>query len=329
MLRQLAVSLLPVLDAFQHQRQLRNRKPALRVLGFIGSVVGAYAQSELYRVIVTGPGGSPFADLCRGPDVLIGVNYISGSTLNTIAGVCESQDNGITTGVVYGLNTQGKDPGNGGLFDTEFHAQGAPRCFPGRAIGEMTVALDKNGEVQNILATCVGLIPSDNLAPSYLSVQTGGTAVSTKHIVCSPGDIAIGLIGQSATLINGVGLQCATFPWSRLAAVTPPPATTPQYVKVIATSQIFPMCGGGNADVAKTVNGNEIDLNKGQAQVQLIKIGPAGNCTNWYQLNWPGAPAGDNWVYSAPPPPPNTPPTDFTSLDQTTLAAAEAALGGH
>jgi hypothetical protein len=300
------------------------------LLWLLGGALPASAQSDLYRVIVAGPGGGPFDDLCRGSDVLIGFNYIAGSTLNTIAGVCQAQNNGVLTGANYGLATRGKDPGNGGLFSAEFHGAGTPRCRSGQAIGEMTVSLDKNGEVENIDATCVGLRPGDNLAPSHIIAQTGGAALTNKHIACSTGDIAIGLIGRSGTLINGVGLQCATFPWSRVAASTPTPTpnpvpAVPHYVIVINPVEVWPQCAPPDGVQKKGDLAATNTATNTSTQVELKQIG-SGNCAKWYRLSWPGAPAGDDWVYSAPP---NT-PGDYTALDQTTLAAAEAALAnGH
>ncbi|MGA9005789.1 MAG: hypothetical protein WB495_02535 [Xanthobacteraceae bacterium] len=274
---------------------------------------------------VGGPLGGAFDDPCHGTDVLIGFNAVTGKALNTIAAVCQAQDNGVLVGANYGLHTWGDSTYNGGPF----HALFGVRCSPGEAVFELHVTVNKFDEVDGVSALCTSLLrpnvgdyPRDNAGGTSTN---GGQAVRDGPSGCPINAIAVGLTGRSGSLINSVGLKCSKFPWHLAFEPGPPPPPT-LYIGVIATAQIFPTCGGNSA--AKTINGNEVDLNKGQAQVQLIKIGPAGNCTNWYQLNWPGAPAGDNWVYSAPPPPPNTPPTDFTSLDQTTLAAAEAALGG-
>jgi hypothetical protein len=298
------------------------RSTCLGIAMLVSFVVAACAQSDDYRVVWSGPGGAPFYDLCRGSDVLIGFNYTAGSALNSIAGVCESQDNGITTGQIYGLYTRGI-PEHGSGF--RFGIGAAPRCPGAMAIHEMTVSLDKNGDVQAIDAICAVLVPSDTRAPTHIFAITNGTAVTNKthHIACSSGDIAHGLIGQSGTLINGVGMQCATFPWSRVAVVTPPgggggpPPPTPHYVKVIVdNADVYSDCTGQT-----TIGHISAETSN---QVTLKKLTDAGCNPEYYDLSWPGAPAPDNWVFSAPPHSADGP----NQLDTATLAAAEAALGG-
>jgi hypothetical protein len=289
----------------------------------LGCALPASAQTEDYRVIATGPGGASFDDLCHGSDVLIGFNYTAYDALNTIAGVCETQDNGITTGVSYGLNTHGTAVDHGGGLSVRFGIEAAPRCPGAMAIHEMTVSLDKYNEVQGIDAICAGLVSSDTRSPTHIYAQTDGTAVTNKHITCNSGDIAHGLIGQSGPLINGVGLQCATFPWSRVAIVTPPPPPLAiHFVGVIADTEIYSACTNPKADLGI--------LRMKTTLVSLIKVGPPDSCPGWYQLVWPGAPpnspTGELWVYSAAPGP-NVPAPEI-SLDGTSLASAEAALGG-
>jgi hypothetical protein len=291
------------------------RSICLVVAMFIGSVVGAWAQEVETRVIVSGPGGVSAVDICRGSDVLIGFNYTAGSTLNSIAGVCQAQNNGVLFGADYGLFTRGTPRTSGGAFPT-FGIGDTPRCPAGMAIGgEMHVALDKNGEVQHIDATCVGLLPNQHLQPVILTAITDGTAVSSKNITCGPGRIVNGLVSQSGPLINGVGMQCAIFPWS-VAAAPPPP--TPHYVTVIVD----------NADVYSDCNGTtkigSISTTTSN-QVALKELTPASCNSEFYDLSWPGAPAQDNWVFSAPK---NMPGDGPNQLDDASLAAAKAALGG-
>jgi hypothetical protein len=74
-------------------------------------VFGALAQDNIHNSkIVSGPGGGPFEDPCRGTDVLIGFNFTASKAMNTIAGVCQAQNNGVLGGAVYGLNTHGELP---------------------------------------------------------------------------------------------------------------------------------------------------------------------------------------------------------------------------
>ncbi len=137
------------------------RSVYLGVAMLLSSVVGAWAQEVETRVIVSGPGGVPGDDICHGSDVLIGFNYTAGSTLNSIAGVCQAQNNGVLFGANYGLFTRGTPPNSGSPPFVHFNIGDTPRCPAAMAIGgEMHVALDKNGEVQHIDATCVGLLPN-------------------------------------------------------------------------------------------------------------------------------------------------------------------------
>jgi hypothetical protein len=291
----------------------------------LSSVVGAWAQEVETKVIVSGPGGVYGVDVCHGSDVLIGFNSTAGDTLNSIAGVCQAQNNGVLVGANYGLFTRGTPattPGTGGRFNIK----DSPRCPPAMAIGgQMTVKLDKNGEVQSFFATCVGLLPNQHLPLASIDAGSDGTAVTSRYVSCAPGRIANGLVSQSGPLINGVGMQCAIFPWSVAAApVTPPnptPTPTPHYVKVIVD----------NADVYSDCKGTTTIGKISRAtsdQVVLQKLTDPAMCngsTEYYDLSWPGAPARDNWVFSAPPNSSDGP----DQLDPTTLAAAEAALGGH
>ena len=71
--------------------------------------------------------GGAFDDPCHGTDVLVGFNAITGKALNTIAAVCQPQDNGVLVGANYGLHTWGDSTYNGG----DFHAIFTPRWLPG------------------------------------------------------------------------------------------------------------------------------------------------------------------------------------------------------
>ena len=288
------------------------------------SVLSAFAQTDVHSSkVVTGPGGVPFVDACHPGDVLIGFNYIAGKAMNTFAGVCQAQNNGVLTGANYGLFTRGNIPSSGGFFDPVFHAGDAVRCPPGEAIKSMRVWLDKHAEVNSVAATCEQLRPDSHLQAVYLGQfgGAGGEAVSNEPISCGSDDIAIGIIGRASNLINGLGLDCGTFTWRQAAVVTPgstPTPPTPHYVKVIADDvDVFSACSGN-----QTIIGH---ISTTTDQLVLRKLGDPSACPNWYDMSWPNAPAEDNWVYSAPPP---GKPNDPTSLDQTTLAAAEAALGG-
>jgi hypothetical protein len=169
----------------------------------------------------------------------------------------------------------------------------------------MNVQLDKNNQVQKIEASCAPLLPNQNLVQTPIYALTGGDEVTRKHIQCSHGDIANGLIGRSGTLIDGVGLQCATFH-------SPPPTNI---VKVIKGVDVYDRPNPGNVP-AKLVDGLDP---ANTVLVYLLAVSPDN--PGWYQVSWNGCPPQPNWVYSA---------SDYTSLDPASLATAIATLnGGH
>jgi hypothetical protein len=275
----------------------------------VGCVFDAFAQENIHNSkVVSGPGGGPFEDACRGSDVLIGFNYIAGKAMNTIAGVCQAQNNGVLVGANYGLNTQGKIPDDGGIYPI-FHAGGTPRCPAGQAIYEMRVWLDKYNEVNRVAATCTPLLENPHAIGTYLGeTGTSGEATNSAPLSCEPGAIAIGITGRSGALIDGVGLKCATFPWHEPPppVVTPPvptPPATPQFVKVVASVDVYDMPDPPPGNARKGV------LPAGTAEVTLVEKGP----DHWYQLSWPGCPPQPNWVYSGAGPP------DFVSLDPASI----------
>ena len=125
-----------------------------------GGVFSAFAQTDVHSSkVVTGPGGVPFVDACHPGDVLIGFNFNAGKAMNTFAGVCQAQDNGVLIGANYGLFTRGSIPDDG-----HFHTGDAMRCPAGEAIRSMRVWLDKHDEVNSVSATCEQLRP--DLPPS-------------------------------------------------------------------------------------------------------------------------------------------------------------------
>ena len=290
------------------------RSICIAVAMLISSAIAAYAQSDDYRVIVTGPGGAAFDDVCRGTDVLVGFNYTAYDAVNTISGVCETQDNGITTGVIYTLATHGLQPSSGSPPYVRFGIEGSLRCPGAMAIHEMTVSLDKYNEVQGIDGICAGLVSSDTRSPTHISATSDGTAATNKHIACSSGDIAHGLIGQSGTQIDGVGLQCASFPWSR----SPPPTNI---VKVIAAADVYDHPGGSGQPIYP--DGLDPAAPKNIVLVYLLEVGKDDN-VNWYRVNWNGSPPQPLWVYSG------VAANDQITFDAASLATAKATVnGGH
>lgn len=279
----------------------------------IGSVFGANAQI-IGAAQIGGEGGGAFDDPCQPDDVMIGFNWNSGKSLITFAAVCQAQNNGVLAGPVHGLRTWGKDRPPSG---NDFHGTGAERCPTGSAIYEMEVFVNKFNEIDRVQAICLPLLPNTGSAASLRTSTQGGEAVRDGVSSCSPNMLAVGIAGRSGALVDKLGLKFSTFPWHVVAnPPSPPPPSTPHFVKVIADVQIFPQCAPGAGIQPKG------DLAANTEQVMLVKVGAPPNCVNWYQFSWPNNPAGDNWVYSAPP---NT-PGDYTSLDASTLAAA---VGGH
>ncbi len=189
----------------------------------ISSTFGAYAQVS-NTPQVGGQGGGPFGDQCHGTtDVLIGYNITQDKSMNTIAGVCQAQNNGVLIGQNYGLATHGEQPtaGGGPLY---------PRCPPGQAIYGLTIWVNNLNDLDSVSATCVSLLP--NTGPqTQLGRTHQGANVTESAIGCGSG-VAIGINGRSGALIDSLGLKCDEgFPWHVAAAsaapVTPNPVTPP------------------------------------------------------------------------------------------------------
>ena len=283
------------------------RSICLGVAMLISSVVGAYAQTDAYKLSVEGPGGGAFADVCTSSDVLVGFDFASGDAINQVTAACQSQNNGVLIREIYTLNTWGQplDPA------PPFGTGGPLRCPLRQVISEMTVSLDKNQEVQDIQATCTKLLPQDNLQPTVIEAFSRGTAVTTKHIACSAGDVANGLIGRSGRLIDGVGIQCATF--------HPPPPTN--ILKVIAAADVYDHPGGSGQPIYP--DGLDPAAPKNIVLVYLLEVGKGDN-VNWYRVNWNGSPAQPLWVYSG------VTANDQITFDAASLATAIATVnGGH
>ena len=181
---------------------------------FLGSailIVSVFAASA--QVInapeVGGPGGGPFDDPCRPGGVLVGYNVTSGKAMNQFAAVCQTQNNGVLEGEVYGLRTWGKNDDNGAD-----HTVVAPRCPLGTAIRAMQIWVNKFNEIDSVEATCYALLPNTAGVASLPRTTThGGQAVSNAETGCPPGTVAIGITGRSGALVDALGLKCSRFPW--------------------------------------------------------------------------------------------------------------------
>jgi hypothetical protein len=181
------------------------RSISLGLVILMGSVFGAYAQVS-NTPHVGGPGGAPFADDCKGDDVLIGYNVTQDKAMNTIAAVCQPQINGTLVDVNYGLTTRGTQPtaGGGPVY---------PRCPGGQAIFGLTIYVNKFDEIDSVSAVCVPLLPHTGASAQLGRTMDRGGDVRNEAIGCGNG-VAIGLAGRSGQLIDSLGLKCkAGFPW--------------------------------------------------------------------------------------------------------------------
>lgn len=182
---------------------------------FLGSailIVSVFAASAqvINAPVVGGPGGGAFDDPCR-PDgsVLVGYNVTSGKAMNQFAAVCQTQNNGVLRGAVYGLRTWGKADNNGAD-----HIVVAPRCPLGMAIRAMQIWVNKFKEIDSVEATCFELLPNTAGTASLQRTRTnGGQASSNAESGCPPGTIAVGITGRSGALVDALGLKCSSFPW--------------------------------------------------------------------------------------------------------------------
>ena len=264
----------------------------------VWSGFGAHAQVS-NAPQVGGTGGGPFDDGCHSGDVLVGYNVITGKAMNRFAAVCQAQNNGVLTGSNYGLRTWGQADYNGGPF----FGNETPRCPAGSAIFAMEVWVNKFNELDSVKATCLPLRPNTGAASFLQRTSTsGGQATRSGESNCPPGTLAIGVTGRSGALVDSLGLKCSPFSWHQASSTTPPKQLPPAqtFIRVLRDVDVYdrPAPPAGNRPKGT--------LAKGTGGVTLVRRGSGG----WYQVQWPGNPAGNDWVYSA---------ADFISLDPATL----------
>jgi hypothetical protein len=294
------------------------RSICLGVAILIGSVFGASAQDKTPQA--GAQDGVYFEDPCHGTDVLIGYNTTTGKALNTIAAVCQPQNNGVLTGTSYALKTHGKPPDpQGGVLGPGFGvAPDGERCQSptGQAIYGMSVWLNKYNEPDVIGATCVWLQPN-GAAQTQIGYTSGiATSVTQSAIGCGSG-VAVGITGRSTDLMISLGLICSNFPWH--VAATPPPTNI---LKVIAAADVYDRPNPGNVPPIYP-DGLDPAAPKNIVLVYLLEVGKDDN-VNWYRVNWNGSPPQPLWVYSG------VAANDQITFDAASLATAKATVnGGH
>jgi hypothetical protein len=194
------------------------RSICLGLVILISYAFGACAQVT-NAPAVGGPGGSPFDDACRPGDVMVGFNTTSGTGLDTIAAICQAQDDGVLVGGVYGLHAWGELHTDSGFAD-------APRCPADSAIYSLDVWVNKFNKLDSSDAICLPLRPDIGVASSLKRTYTEGVASRGSPSECPSDTIAVGITGRSGAEVDSVGLKCSPFPWHAIALVppTPPPA---------------------------------------------------------------------------------------------------------
>jgi hypothetical protein len=254
----------------------------------VSSAFGAYAQVTNTST-VGGQGGSPFDDPCHGTDVLIGFNFTDGDALNTVAAVCQAQNNGVLVGANYGLATRGTGPDDTShAFPARFGpAPETPRCPSGSAVISVDVWVNKFNEIDSVEGHCAQMTPADPGARFTLSQsQSQGRAVGNAiPVQCPDSMMAVGITGRSGDLMDSLGLKCSPFPWHVLAA--PPPL--PSQFQSLTVNQ--------PDDYYDQISGNKKGtLNPGTANVGILAKGAPDN-PGWYEITWPGAGAV-YWIYT-------------------------------
>jgi hypothetical protein len=268
----------------------------------IGSVFGAYAQVT-NTPQVGGRGGGPFDDPCHGTDVLVGYNISFNKALNTVAAVCQAQNNGVLVGAVYGLTTHGEQPENtgGGLTPAFGQAPQALRCPAGQAIYGLTIWVNKFKELDSVAATCVSLLPNGGQS-QIPQVTNGGETVEESAIGCGSG-VAVGMTGRSGALMDSLGLKCSTnFPWHVAAAPTTPtttPTTQPQQlVTVLLDDDVY---NSNDFSDANKFPNDVLTLRAGTEKTEnvvLIEIDASGTKFHLHWKECDAILATGCWVYS-------------------------------
>jgi len=231
-------------------------------------------------VIIGGPGGATFADQCPEGALLVGMNWNSGKDLNSIGPVCAQFSNGHRTGApLFGLHTWGTP---GGTI-----RGGTSRCPDGMAVEAISVSVSHVDLVHGFTFICRDPYPRHlpvkhpNYSVSGGSWAMGGEAKYADIASCGGGAIAVGVIGRSGSLVDGLGLLCQV---TNAPQPQPPPkvASTP---KAVPDKPPLP--------IDNTAFGSD---NPRKSGVPTAKLGGTG--TN-FVANCPAGQALVGWGYNA------------------------------
>jgi hypothetical protein len=113
-------------------------------------------------------------------------------------------------------------------------------------------------------------------------------------MICSQGEVGIGIYGRAGDAIDRLGLICEKWqpPIKAQGRVkvppptTPPPPPPPKFIKVLLSVDVCASAAGCNKQTRLS------ELPKDTQGVTLVE-----RKDPWYHVKWP---AGDGWVYSGP-----------------------------
>ena len=169
--------------------------------------LGSAARAQVVgpTVIIGGPGGGAFTDRCPDGALLVGMNYTGDKDINSVGPVCQKFTGDYASEAIFGLRTHGSPSGAGG--GGRYGAVGQVLCPPNTAVEGIKVQVSNVNLVHGYSFVC-RTPGAHDYKTTGRSALGAGAAAYEKLADCGGGAIAIGVIGRSGALVDGLGLLC-------------------------------------------------------------------------------------------------------------------------
>lgn len=164
---------------------------------------------------IGGRSGPTYNQECGGESLVIGFEYNSGKSLDSMGAICGIRANGDWTGEIVHKGRVGGGGGSGPFTIL---------CPPFNAVAGIQVFIDNNDSVRHF---GIGCFPVPGPELTYLGTNNeGGEDQYDVHSDCPPFQFATGVYGHFEALVNSMGLHCMA-PVIKAAAPPPPPLDPP------------------------------------------------------------------------------------------------------
>ncbi|RWM25610.1 hypothetical protein [Mesorhizobium sp.] len=179
---------------------------------------------------VGGPGGQEFHDLCGPGTALAGIGYGAGKDLDAMGMRCKALHGGKVEGPDQPGRTWGE---NAAPFADAFggmtkRVQGRVSCPEPLAVQAIYLTESAVKVVHDFWLLCRNLATGEHYKTSW-SRTVGGAGGAAGNANCGDDAYAVGIWGGSGSMVDAIGLTCATFHPS--VVNNPPPAVPEKPIK--------------------------------------------------------------------------------------------------